>query len=223
MRGGALNLVAVVFAGVVAGGSAGAWYALRGSGSSNSLASFMGVSPVPPKAAPGFTLTNQYGRPFSLSQERGKAVVLEFMDSHCTDICPIISQEFVDAYHDLGPKASKVAFVAVNVNQQFNQVSAVAAFTSEHGLNAIPSWQFVTGPVPVLRHVWQQYGISVGVEPNGTVIHNDQMYFIGPHGTERYVATPFANELPNGTASLPAPQITRWGKGIARYAAKVAP
>ena len=47
---------------------------------------------------------------------RGKVVVLEFMDPHCTDIYPIVSQEFIDAYHDLGRAAGDVVFAAVNVN-----------------------------------------------------------------------------------------------------------
>ena len=60
---------------------------------------------------------------------RGKVVVLEFMDPHCVDICPIVSQEFVDAYHDLGPLAAKVVFVAVNVNQYHATVADIAAFS----------------------------------------------------------------------------------------------
>jgi len=70
---------------------------------STQLADLMQLSPVPPQAAPGFTLTDQHGRTLSLlASLRGHAVVLEFMDPHCTDICPIVSAEFIDAYHDLG-------------------------------------------------------------------------------------------------------------------------
>ena len=69
---------------------------------STSLANLMQLSPVPATRAPGFTLTDQQGHTMSLASLRGKVVVLEFMDPHCTDICPIVSQEFVDAYHKLG-------------------------------------------------------------------------------------------------------------------------
>ena len=53
---------------------------------STALANLMQLSPVPGKAAPGFTLTDQAGRTLSLASFRGHAVVLEFMDPHCTDI-----------------------------------------------------------------------------------------------------------------------------------------
>jgi hypothetical protein len=55
----------------------------------------MGLAPVPARPAPGFTLADQDGRTMPLSGWRGKVVVLEFMDPHCTDICPLVSQEFV--------------------------------------------------------------------------------------------------------------------------------
>src|SRR5215470_1544862 len=59
------------------------------------LANEMLLTPLPRQQAPGFTLTDQAGRTTGLSALRGKVVVLEFMDPHCTDICPIVSQEFV--------------------------------------------------------------------------------------------------------------------------------
>src|SRR5712692_1817881 len=84
---------------------------------STSLANLMQLSPVPHAAAPGFTLTDQSGRPVSLASFRGRTVVLTFMDSHCTDICPLVSREFIDASKDLGSAARNAVFIAVNVNQ----------------------------------------------------------------------------------------------------------
>ena len=75
----------------------------------------MQLSPVPAARAPGFTLTDQNGHVLSLASLAGHAVVLEFMDPHCVEICPIVSQEFIDAYRDLGRQASRAVFLAVNV------------------------------------------------------------------------------------------------------------
>src|SRR5438045_4681219 len=119
---------------------------------STSLANLMQLSPVPVTSAPGFTLTDQGGQAMSLARLRGKVVVLEFMDPHCTDICPIVSQEFVDAYRHLGPTAAKVAFIAVNVNQYHKSVANMAAYSRHEGLNTIPGWHFFTGSVPALKN-----------------------------------------------------------------------
>ena len=86
------------------------------------------LSPVPDPPAPDFTLVDQNDLALSLDSFKGRAVVLEFMDPHCTDICPIASQEFVDAYRDLGKAAARVVFVAVNVDQYYAGVAEVASF-----------------------------------------------------------------------------------------------
>ena len=98
----------------------------------DSQVNLMELSPIPARPAPGFTLTDQDGQVLPLSAVRGKVVVLEFMDPHCTDSCPIVSAEYVDAYHGPGKLAGQVAFAAVNVNQYHTAVAGVAAFSREH-------------------------------------------------------------------------------------------
>jgi protein SCO1/2 len=176
----------------------------------------MSLSPVPVAKAPGFTLTDQNGHVLALSDLRGKAVVLEFMDPHCVDICPLVSAEFADAYHDLGPSATRVVFAAINVNPYYPGVAAVAQYSREHQLAAIPSWHFFTGPVPRLRATWQAYNITVQARgPNADVVHSSDIYFIDPQGRERYLAAPMADYTKSGSAYLPVGQLTAWGRGIA--------
>ena len=191
---------------------------------STPLASLMQLSPLPTRPAPDFTLTDQNGQLLSRSGFGGRAEVLEFMDSHCTDICPIISQEFVDAYHDLGADASRVVFLAVNVNPFHATVADVTSFTDEHQLDAIPSWHFLTGPVSDLRTVWNGYGVSVDAPgPTADVIHSSFVYFIGPNGAERYIGSPEDDHRANGDAYLPGNQIAAWGDGIAAVARSLLP
>jgi cytochrome oxidase Cu insertion factor (SCO1/SenC/PrrC family) len=188
-----------------------------------SLASLMALSPVPRQPAPDFSLVDQNGRDYSLSAFRGKSVVLEFMDPHCTDICPIISEEFVDAYHDLGGDRSKVVFLAVNVNPYHLAVADAAAFTTEHQLNTIPSWHFLTGPVGTLMATWQRYGVQVDApNPSADVIHSSFVYFVDPSGHERYLGAPQDDHRAGGASYLPADQIATWGQGIALVARSLA-
>jgi cytochrome oxidase Cu insertion factor (SCO1/SenC/PrrC family) len=185
-------------------------------GVSTPLANLMGLSPVPNQPAPNFNLTDQNGQIYSLTSFRGKSVVLEFMDSHCTDICPIISQEFVDAYQDLGSDRSKVVFLAINVNPYHLQVSDMSAFTTEHQLNTVATWHFLTGPVGGLASVWNSYGVQVDApSPTADVIHSSFVYFIDPNGHKRYLGSPEDDHRANGDAYLPGSQIASWGEGIA--------
>jgi hypothetical protein len=118
-------------------------------------------------------------------------------DSRCTGICPLVSREFIDAYHDLGKADGRVLFVAVNVNQRYDRVADVLAYSREHALSAIPGWHFFTGP-------------------GGDLVHTATVYFIGPHGIERYTAAPPPEPAGGSTAYLPPGEISGWGKGIAQ-------
>jgi cytochrome oxidase Cu insertion factor (SCO1/SenC/PrrC family) len=119
-----------------------------------------GKAPVLPRALVTRPFTDRDGRNLPLSRFRGKVVVLEFTDPHWTDICPLVSQEFVDAYHDLGRSASDVVFAAVNVNQYFNQVQAVLAYSRDHKLIIIPDWHFFTGSATAMQAVWRDYNFE---------------------------------------------------------------
>jgi len=186
---------------------------------STSLANEMLLTPLPHDPAPGFTLTDQAGKTMPLSALRGKVVVLEFMDPHCTDICPIVSQEFVDAYHKLGPAARNVAFIAVNVNQYHASVANMAAYSRQQDLNTIPSWHFFTGPTPALKTVWRDYNIAVQApNPNADIIHTSALYFIDAQGREAFLASPMVDHTKKGTAFLPAKQVAQWATGIALIA-----
>ncbi|MHB1928060.1 MAG: SCO family protein [Acidimicrobiales bacterium] len=171
------------------------------------------------RAAPGFALTDQRGRLVALSQFRGKAVVLDFFDDRCISVCPIVSEELVLASRRLGPLASRVAFVAVNVNAAHESVADVAAFTVDHGLAHLPQWYFLTGSTRALQRTWQAYDVAVQFDPaSGAVLHATPMYFIGPHGNERAVAAPTAETRRGGRGYLPAGQVARWAAGIAAEA-----
>ena len=198
-------------AGPAAGASAGPQGPLT-------LARLMNLSPVPERAAPGFTLTDQHGRQVSLAGFRGKTVLLGFFDPHCSQVCPVVAQELLAASHDLGARAAQVAFVGVNVDPAAESVAAVRQFTVSHGLSRLPNWYFLTGSTRQLARVWNAYAIGVELPAGaGQTIHADYLFFINPLGDERFLAEPYADQGRDGTGYLPAGTIAQWGRGIASY------
>ena len=189
--------------------------------SAPTLERMMNLSPLPERAAPGFTLTDQHGRKASLAGFRGKALLLGFIDSRCTQVCPVIAQELIAADHDLGPRASGVALVGVNVNPAAESVAAVQHFSTIHGLSRLPNWYFLTGSTRELARVWKAYGIGVEL-PHGAsqTIHADYLLFINPLGHERFLAEPFAGRGHQDTGYLPVATVQQFGRGIARYLAQ---
>lgn len=182
------------------------------------LTQLMGLSDLPNKTAPGFTLTDQHGQRVSLASLRGKPVLLAFLDSRCTEVCPVLAQEFVLADQDLGPLARKVTLIGVNVNPSATSVADVARFDQLHGLASLPNWHFLTGPVAALSRVWADYGITV-IAPKGATQtqHAAYLYFLTRSGQERYLASPEVNQRADGTGYLPRPTLEQWGQGIATY------
>ena len=188
-----------------------------------SEANLMALSPVPNRPAPAFSLTDQYGHVISLASLRGRPVVLNFMDPHCVDICPLVAQELRDAEADLTPRARNTVFLAINVNPYAHTTANVLAFSRTHLLTTIPTWHFLTGPVASLARVWHAYGIEVRApSPTADVIHTAATYFIDAAGHERYLASPVVDHNAAGVAFLPADTLRAWGRGIAAVAESLA-
>lgn len=133
--------------------------------------------------APNFTLTDQFGRSFSLSQYRGKVVVLAFEDSRCTTICPLTSEEMVMAKKMLGTKAgAEVQLLAVDANPTATSVQDVKAFSKAHGtMHAV---LFGTAPRGQLAKIWKAYDVYVAVV-KGAIDHTPGVYIINPQGQEK--------------------------------------
>ena len=84
------------------------------------------------KHAPDFTLVNQFGQQMSLSQFRGKVVLLGFEDSECTTVCPLTTQSMVLAKELLGKAGSSVQLLGVDANPDAIAVSNVLAYSRVH-------------------------------------------------------------------------------------------
>jgi len=131
--------------------------------------------------APGFTLTDQFGKRVSLRSFRGKVVVVSFNDPECTTICPLTTTALLHAKKLLGPAASQVELVGIGANPEATQVKWVRDYSQAHGM--LHKWRFLTGSLPELKRVWRAYGIEAAVV-KGTIDHTPATYVIDPHGRE---------------------------------------
>ena len=132
--------------------------------------------------APDFTLIDQQGKRFTLSDYRGKTVVLSFLDPVCTSECPIEAQEMKAASQQLGNNPA-VEFVAINSNPLYRSPATLRAFDTAEGLTGWNQWQFLTGTKAQLQTVWDAYGVGVQVlSGGGMVAHAEPIYVINSSG-----------------------------------------
>ncbi len=190
----------------------------------SSLDALMGLKPISSEVAPGFSLTDQHGRPWTLRGARGHVVVLTFFNGTCTDICPVVGEEIRRAESLLGSRAHGVDFVVVNTDPRDLKGTADPPALSRTGLDHLGNVYFLTGSLSEIDPVWSDYGVTITVgRRSNQMAHNEIMYFIGPHGGLADLATPFANESHSGTYTLGAAQVARWAEGIARTAGSLVP
>ena len=147
-----LVVVATVVYGVVphgstASGSAGQASAAQASALTDNENLDPGATLSAP--APGFTLTNQFGQPVSLSSYRGKVVILAFNDAECTTICPLTTAALVNAKNMLGAAGSKVQLLGVDANPKAIAVEDLLSYSQLHGMTY--QWQYLTGSLAQLQ------------------------------------------------------------------------
>jgi cytochrome oxidase Cu insertion factor (SCO1/SenC/PrrC family) len=141
-------------------------------------------SPLGNKPAPDFTLADQFGHRVSLSQFHGKAVLLAFVDSHCTTVCPLTTMSMLSAVRLLGPAGKDVQLVGINANPDHTRVADVRDYSVAHGM--MHSWEFLTGTLSQLKVVWKAYHVYVQAVQNN-IDHEPALYLITPGGREKSI------------------------------------
>jgi cytochrome oxidase Cu insertion factor (SCO1/SenC/PrrC family) len=209
----ASGIAAVVAIAIVAARRAGSPGAALGSPAEATLANYANQdvdpgSPAGDTPAPNFVLRDQMGRETSLAQFRGKVVLIAFVDSQCTTICPLTTESMVEALRLLGPAAADVQLIGINANPLALKVSDVAAYTRAHDMQG--QWQFLTGSLPQLKKVWRDYNVYVAAVHND-IDHQPAMVLIDTVGREHKIymtqmsyegVAPQAQVLANDIAKL---------------------
>jgi cytochrome oxidase Cu insertion factor (SCO1/SenC/PrrC family) len=177
------GLLAVTACGTGAGAAAGPAAQSPG-GQARAAAANQDLDPGTPLdglAAPGFRLVNQFGQPMSLSQFRGKVVILAFTDSECTTICPLTTLSMLEARDLLGAAGDQVQLLGIDANPKATAVSDVMAYSRAHSM--VSQWDFLTGSPAQLRAVWKAYHVYVQIQA-GQIDHTPALYVIGRRGRE---------------------------------------
>ena len=165
-------------------------------------------SPLGGRPAPDFRLQDQFGRTVSLSQFRGRAVLLAFVDSRCSTICPLTTTSMLQAVRLMGVAGRHVQLLGIDANPDATRVADVRDYSAAHGM--MHAWDFLTGSLGQLKQVWKAYHLYVSAI-KGNIDHEPAIYLIRPDGREQsiflsqmaYTATDQqAQVLANATAAV---------------------
>jgi protein SCO1 len=164
-----------------------------GGGSSSSSAvtvpTIAGADAVPAKNAPPIDLTDQYGKQIDLAHERGQAVLVAFLYTHCTDLCPIVAGKVHTAYAQI-PKGRRPLFLAVSVDPAHDTPASAAYFNKRHRTTGEIDW--LLGSQAELEKVWKAWGVKPEHNANDPeeIEHNAEIFAIDPQGQIRALYPP---------------------------------
>jgi cytochrome oxidase Cu insertion factor (SCO1/SenC/PrrC family) len=98
-------------------------------------------------ATPTFNLTDQTGASFASQSLAGRVTLLDFVYTHCTDACPLLSATFQETQRKLADDkvlANKVTLVSLSVDPQHDTPSVLAEYAGQ--FKADPgTWKMLTG------------------------------------------------------------------------------
>jgi protein SCO1/2 len=138
---------------------------------------------MPPNSmpAPDFTLSDQNGKPMSVSALRGRVLAITFLDSHCKQLCPLAGDQLGQAQRALGAGV-KLTLLVVSVAPATDTPDSERVFAGAHRWSG--DWHWLTGSADQLAAVWKAYGIAVeGTSDN--VLHSTVVYLIDKNGFQR--------------------------------------
>lgn len=115
---------------------------------------FKGATIEPPDMAADFTLTDQNGTPYRLSDQRGKVVVVFFGYTNCPDICPATMSDMQVVLNRLGDKRDQVNVVFVTVDPERDTSERLQRFIGMFDSDIVG----LTGDVESLNAVYKAYG-----------------------------------------------------------------
>jgi protein SCO1/2 len=159
----------------------------------------------PPRPASEFQLADQDGVPVSLSGQRGRVVLLTFLYTSCTDICPVVAAQVKKAYELLDEEAGRVSVLIVSVDPERDTPEAVSAYLDKLGVGG--RWHYLVGTKAELAPVWRDYYVAQARdEPQGA----------GLEGAPKGAVESLAQEIAVYTVTHSSPVYVIDGKGIMR-------
>jgi len=148
-----------------------------------------------PVTAADFALRDQHGLLVRQSAQRGKLVLVTFLYTHCTDICPVIANQLNQALRELYHQRTSVRILAVSVDPKGDTPRAVRKFVRDHRL--LPEFHYLVGRPAQLARVWQAYNVQVLQRNPESVGHSGYIYLLDRRGKPRvfYSATATAQQV----------------------------
>jgi protein SCO1 len=148
-------------------------------------ATFHGTEYPDSPPAPEFRLVDHRGAPVSLTDFRGRAVLLFFGFSNCPDVCPITLARLARIAEEHGFEADQLEIVLITVDPERDTPAVLAEYVDGFRGRV----RGVTGDPDEVRRVLREFGVfaqpSPGHDGRPALAHTTQVFGVDREGRIR--------------------------------------
>ena len=115
---------------------------------------------------PDLALVDMDGGKTSLLSEvnRDQPVMLNFIFTTCTTICPVLSATFSQVEQQLGPEREQVRMISITIDPEYDTSARLQAYAARY--HAGPQWQFLTGKLEDIVAIQKAFNTYRGTKMN---------------------------------------------------------
>ena len=133
-----------------------------------------------------FALTDHTGKPRTLADFRGKAVVVFFGYTQCPDVCPTTLAALAETMKQLGPDADRVQVLFVTVDPERDTRELLAQYVPAFDRRFLGLFGDADATARVAKEFKIVYQKQPGTSPgNYTIDHSAGTYVFDPQGRLR--------------------------------------
>lgn len=139
--------------------------------------------------APEFALRDPGGNLVRLSELRGKVVVVAFIYTSCTTVCPILGQQMARVQKQVANDKllrGRVMLLSVTVDPSRDSATVLAGYASKLGANPV-AWKFLRESPEAMTPVLAAYREWTRAVPGGDLDHPARVYLIDGDGQIREI------------------------------------
>jgi protein SCO1 len=139
--------------------------------------------------APRIVLTDSAGKPFELSSLEGKVVLVSFIYTTCTGVCPGTTQAMVrvrNALKEAKLWGTSVEFVSITLDPGRDTPDVLRQYATLFRADD-QAWHFLTSPPEQVRSVIADWGMWVKALPSGALDHPSRIFLLDARGHQREI------------------------------------
>lgn len=146
---------------------------------------FSGVAPNPIGPAPDFTLIDETGRPFQLSDLRGQWILLAYGYTHCPDVCPLTLSYLRDVKQIVDPNGDRVQVVFVTIDPERDTPDSMRRYVGHFDKLFDQKFKGLSGTPEEIAAAAQLYHVKYEKKETGSadgysMAHTAEVYLIDP-------------------------------------------